>query len=314
MTARKMKTISNRLFKPTLVSLALLFLSGCGESDLIELQELELDEAREAAQQEPAVQPAGPAGDNGGVQNDQLIDLTQYELIFSDDFRADSLDSLKWNTALEWGPDLRIYDQLQYYVDTQSMPDFGYDPFTFTGEELVITAIQTPDNLRAAANEQAWLSGVLTTAETLDFTYGYVEARIDLPSARGAWPAFWMLSSQVVGVKPELYIMEQDGAYPASVFFNYSYFEEEGTRRQFFDEDIADGFHQYGVAWSPKELLFYVDRVPRYRITGNAVSSQKMYMILNLAMGGVWPGAPDGTSGSEVSMVVDYVRAFQRKP
>ncbi len=308
-----MKIAFKILFRPILLCSAMLSMTGCGESDLLELQERELENAREAAQQEPGAAPAHPGqgiDDPAGVR----IDLSQYELVFADDFRADRIDPIKWNTALDWGPDLVLLNQLQYYVDVQNKPDFGHDPFTLTGEELIITASETPDALRADANEQAWLSGVLTTAEKFEFSYGYVEARIDLPSARGAWPSFWMLSSQFIGLKPEVYIMEQDGAYPNSVFFNYNYLDELGTRRELVSEGIADGFHQYGVAWSPDELVFYVDRVPRYRIVGDAVASQEMYLILSLAMGGVWPGAPDGTSGSQVSMVVDYVRAFQLKP
>jgi len=292
----------------------LLILSACGESDLIELQERELDDAREAAAsvEEPATGAADPGQ---GIDDpiNQRIDLTQYDLVFADDFRGSRIDPVKWNTALDWGPDLVIHNQMQYYVDTLATPDFGVDPFTFSGEELVISATQTPENLRAAANEQTWLSGVLTSAEKFEFSYGYVEARIDLPNARGAWPSFWMLSSDFIGLKPEVYIMEQDGAYPHSVFFNYNYLDEQGTRRELVSEELAEGFHQYGVAWSPNELLFYVDRVPRYRIVGDAVASQEMYLILNLAMGGIWSGAPDATSGSQVDMVVDYVRAFQLK-
>ncbi|MGQ7844083.1 glycoside hydrolase family 16 protein [Granulosicoccus sp. 3-233] len=308
-----MKNQLKMLSRSTVVCLSLLFLSACGESDLIELQERELDDAREAAQQEPDAEAANP---EQGIDDPSSgrIDLTQYDLVFADDFRGSRIDPVKWNTALDWGPDLSIHDQMQYYVDVLNEPDFGHDPFTLNGEELVITASQTPENLRADANEQSWLSGVLTTAEKFDFSYGYVEARIDLPDARGAWPSFWMLSSDFIGLKPEVYIMEQDGAYPNSVFFNYNYLEEQGTRRELVSAELADGFHQYGLAWSPQELLFYVDRVPRYRIVGDAVASQKMYLILNLAMGGVWPGAPDATSGSQVSMVVDYVRAFQLKP
>lgn len=293
--------------------LALMLLSACGESDLVQLQERELAEARAEFQQDPDLQPANPDDGTGG-QSDNRIDLTQYDLIFADDFRGGRIDSVKWNTALEWGPDLSINSQLQYYVDVLNEPEFGYQPFELTGEELVIKAIQTPDALRAAANEQPWLSGVLTTAGKLDFTYGYVEARIDLPSATGAWPAFWMLGSDFLGLKPELFIMEHDGAYPDSVFFNYNYLDQQGTHRELLSEDIATGYHQYGVAWSPGELLFYVDRIPRYRIVGDAVAEQDMYLILNLAMGGAWLADPDGTTGSEISMVVDYVRAFQLKP
>lgn len=311
-----------RTFCKTAVSvgLAVILLAACGESDLVAQHERELDDARQQVVEAPdsgAANPDTSDGNDGGNDsgNDggavERLDLDQYELVFADDFRGTSIDPLKWNTAMSWGPDLRLYNQQQYYVDTQNAPDFGYDPFTLTGEELIIKAIETPDGLRAAANEQGWLSGALTTLENFEFTYGYVEARIDLPSARGAWPAFWMLGSDFVGVKPELFIMEHDGDYADSVFFNYNYLDQQGTQREFISKGIADGFHQFGVAWSPGELLFYVDRIPRYRVVGDAVSRQDMYLILNLAMGGDWLVDPDGTTGNAVSMVVDYVRAYQ---
>lgn len=334
-----------------LVSLTLM---SCGESDLVALQKSELDDARLAASQEPDAGAANPgtggdaatdAGtdsgsdtgntggtdaanggtDNGstgtdtsGGQSSDSIDLSLYDLVFADDFRGSSIDPVKWNTSLSWGPDLVIYDQMQYYVDIENQPDFGFNPFTLDGEQLTITAIQTPDNLRASANEQPWLSGVLTTAGKFDFTYGYVEARVDLPTGQGIWPAFWMLSSEFTGLKPELFVMEYDGAHPGSVFHNYNYQDADGNLRspgqwEVTDTGISDGFHRIGVSWAPQELLFYIDGQPRFRIVGENVAQQDMYMILNLAMGGVWTGAPDATTGSEVSMVVDYVRAYRLK-
>ncbi len=362
------------------VSLIILSLAACGESDLLKLQEKELDDARQLAAQAPSLGPANPVtdgntdtggtttgdgatagesdtgntsgdttdggttgsdsgatgttagstdagnttagtdtGSSTGGQSNSAIDLSQYDLVFSDDFRGSSIDPVKWNTALAWGPDLIVYDQLQYYVDTLNNPDFGYNPFTLDGEQLTITAIETPEELRAAANEQPWLSGVLTTADKFDFTHGYVEARVDLQPGRGIWPAFWMLSSEFEGLKPELFIMEYDGAKPNSIFHNYNYQDVDGNLRspgqwEVSSSGISEGFHTVGVAWSPDELLFYIDGQPRYRIVGENVPSQDMYLILNLAMGGLWPGAPDGTTPTPSSIVVDYVRAYQMKP
>lgn len=113
--------------------------------------------------------------------------------------------------------------------------------------------------------------------------------------------------------------MEYDGAKPDSVFHNYNYQDEEGNLRSpgQWEVDIpgfSDGFHRIGVAWSPDELLFYIDQQPRYRIVGENVARQNMYLILNLAMGGVWTGAPDATTEAPVSIVVDYVRVYQLKP
>ena len=244
------------------------------------------------------------------------IDLTQFDLVFSDEFQGASLDSRKWNSALPWGPDVAIFDQQQYYVDVQNAPDFEFNPFSFDGEHLTITAQQTPEALRSAANEQPWLSGVITTAENFDLTYGYIEARMDVPGGQGLWPAFWALSSEFEGLRPELYIIEHNGARPNSAFHNYNFQDSDGNLRspgqwEVPIEGLADGFHTFGVLWSPDEFLFYVDGQPRFRITGENVASQDMFLILNLALGGVWPGATDSSTPAAPTLVIDYVRAYQ---
>lgn len=292
---------------------ATLLLSSCGESDLVEQHERQLAAARFAAAQ-PAPDVEEP--DANSDRPSTAFDLTNYNLVFTDEFQGDSLDSSKWNTALTWGPDLVVYNQLQYYVDTQNTPDFGYSPFSLDGEFLTITASETPESLRSAANEQAWLSGALTTAGKFDFTYGYAEASVELQAGRGLWPAFWMLSTDFDNLKPELFVMEYDGSKPNSLFHNYNYTDSDGNLRspgqwEVSSAAFADGFQKVGVAWSPEELLFYINDIPRYRIVGENVSSQNMYLILSLAVGGIWPGAPDGTTPSPNSIRVDYVRVYQ---
>lgn len=290
-----------------------LFLSACGESDLVEQHERQLAAARFAAAQ-PA--PVDPEPDTDTERPSTAFDLSGYNLVFSDEFQGDTLDATKWTTALTWGPDLVVYNQLQYYVDTQNDADFGYNPFSLDGEVLTITATETPEELRSAANEQAWLSGALTTAGKFDFTYGYAEASIELQAGRGLWPAFWMLSTDFDNLKPELFIMEYDGSKPTSLFHNYNYTDTDGNLRspgqwEVSSEAFSEGFQKVGVAWSPEELLFYINDVPRYRIVGENVSSQNMYLIMSLAVGGIWPGAPDATTPSPASTRVDYVRVYQ---
>lgn len=286
--------------------LLLLALAGCGESDLVELQDREFNDALLAA-----------ALPNEG-DLDHSVDMNLYDMVFSDEFRGSTIDETKWNTALTWGADLTLFNQLQYYVDPQNSPDFGYNPFDLDGEVLTITAIETPEELRAAANEQPWLSGVLTTADKFDFTYGYAESRIQLHGGRGIWPAFWMLSPDFEGLKPEIFIMEYDGSKPNSLFHNYIYRDVDGNlqspgQREITSSEFSSGYHKVGVVWKPGMLAFYIDGIFRYRITSEIVSSQQMYLILNLAIGGIWTGAPDGTTPTPASIEVDYVRIYQLK-
>lgn len=300
-----------------LVGLCAVVLAGCGESDLKELQEQELDDviAQLNAPDTGSANP-GSEGNAGGEQNPSGIDLSQYDLVFSDDFDGNSLDPRNWNTSLAWGPDFVIYEQQQYYVDTDTNPDFGYDPFTVADGNLTISAVPTPENLRAAANEQPWLSGVLTTRDTFDLTYGYIEMRVDVPVGRGLWPALWMLGSGSNGLKPETYIFEHNGATPDSVFHNYNYTGSDNLTRspgqqEVLNTNLSQGFHTIGLRWSAGELLFYVDDQPTYRIIGENVAAEDMYLILNLAVGGNWAGSPDGATVFPADLIVDYVRVYQ---
>ena len=287
------------------LTLAPVALVGCGESDLDEQHDRALADARLASAPEPAA----------GVET---IDLTGYTLAFRDEFRADALDATRWNTALPWGPDVVVDGELQHYVDVQGGSDIEYSPFSLDGEHLIVRAVETPEASRAAANEQPWLSGALSTAELFDTTYGYVEARVDLPSGRGVSPGFLMLGSEETGTSPQLSVMEQDGARPDSVFHNYEYVAADGIPRspgrfEVSEPGLSEGFHTFGVLWSPGELKFFVDGVARYRIIGEDVPAQDMYLVLALAIGGTWPGAPDATTPRPLEWAIDYVRVWQKR-
>ncbi len=309
--------MTQRFIPSTLTAaLTLLLLSACGESDIEGIEQRELDAAQRAvASAEQDVENPGAEPDVGAANNPG-IDMDKLELLFSDEFNGSSINSAKWVTAQQWGPDLVINDELQYYVDTQSNPDFGYNPFSFDGESLIISAVETPVNLSAVANNQPYLSGVLSSAGKFEMTHGYIEARMDFPEGTGLWPAFWMLSADFEALKPQLFIAEGNGAIPESIFHNYNYHDANGNLRspgqwQVTDETFSEGFHILGVSWKSDELLFYIDGIPRYRIIGENVPNQAMYLIANLAVGGVWTGSPDAATPSPAKLKIDYIRAYR---
>lgn len=299
-----------------MTALTLVFLTACGESDIEGIEERELDAAQRAVEAAEAPAALNPSTTPQVGAANVGVDMSQLELLFSDEFNGDSLDAAKWTTAQQWGPDLVINDELQYYVDTQENPAFGYNPFSFDGEALNITAVATPAHLETVANDQPYLSGVITTADKFEMTHGYIEARMDFPAGTGLWPAFWMLSAEFESLKPQLFIAEGNGADPSSLFHNYNYHDANGNLRspgqwQLTSETFAEGFHTMGVSWKSDELLFYVDDVPRYRIVGENVSNQAMYLITNLAVGGVWTGSPDAQTVLPATLKIDYIRAYR---
>lgn len=320
-----MKRRSNKSF--VLAALTLGVLSGCGESGIEEIKARELESVQRATEAQAEVQAQAQALAQLELEEEAQampsagaatpeVDTGDMELLFSDEFNGNEIDSAKWNTALTWGPDLVINNELQYYVDAQSNPDYGYNPFRFDGESLIISSIKTPQNLLTTANNQPYLSGVITSASKFAMTFGYIEARMDFPVGTGMWPAFWMLSSEFKSLKPQLFIAEGNGAEPESVFHNYNYHDADGNLRspgqwQVTQQDFAEGFHTLGVSWKSEELLFYIDGEPRYRIVGENIPKQAMYLIANLAVGGVWAGAPDSSTTYPAKLKIDYIRAYR---
>lgn len=334
-----MQTIRMKSLTPAPAALltSLMVLAGCGESDLPAHHEAvlacaEIEQAGgscDGDSNEPASGAANPSSSRSpfadepagalapGEEPVQGIDLSGYSLIMADEFQGEAIDVSRWKTAYEWGPDLIINGEQQYYIDAENQPGFGHEPFVLDGETLTIQARRTPDELLSTANGQPWLSGVLSSATRFEVQYGYIEARVDLPEGTGLWPAFWMLASDLDGLKPRTFIAEYDGARPDAIFHDYQYEDEDGNVRspgqfQVDQPRLADGFHTLGISWTPEELVYYVDGVARYRVIGDRLPQQPMYLVLNLAIGGVWVDEPDDSTPDRPALVIDYVRVWQR--
>jgi len=259
----------------------------------------------------PSDDGAGRGGDapRGGAPDG-------YTLVFSEEFQGSSLDRSKWNTRYRWGPNWVINNESQYYVDTQGNPGFGHSPFSLDGEHLTISASRTPDSLRGAANSQGWLSGALTTYQHFAMTYGYVEMRAKMPRGKGMWPAFWLLHERNTERRPEIDVVELLGGDTDTVYQTYHWYENYSLRStpsfRVQRADYADGFHTYGVRWEPGKVTWYVDGLETNRFSSDKVSSESMYLLLNLAVGGNWAGQPDGSTPDKVDYTIDYIRAYRR--
>lgn len=243
--------------------------------------------------------------------------LNDYELVFSDEFTGSSIDASKWNTSYLWGDDLVINNELQHYVDVNNEPDFGYNPFSFDGENLIISTIRTPSELLEKANGQQYLSGVITSYDAFKFTYGYVEARAQVPVGKGYWPAFWLLNAYYDKDRPEIDIMEFIGDNQDTAYHTYHYFDANGELRSTHSEptfpiDYSADFHTFGAEWEPGRITFYVDGIARHTVVDPKVSSEEMYILANTAIGGWWPGDPDETTPFPGEYKIDYIRAYQR--
>lgn len=267
------------------------------------------------------VKVSGSGRENPSAKTAAGVDLAEYELVFAEEFQGDSLDYSKWSTSYMWGPTIFVNSEEQYYVDTQNDPNFGFDPFTFDGENMTINSIRTPDALLDKAEDQPYLSGVITSRDSFNFTYGYVEARAKMPYGQGFWAAFWLLNTVYDrGDEPEIDIMEFIGDDQDVVYHTYHYYDHFVDSEVLHSTDsmpvagidFTADFHTFAVDWRPGTLVFYVNGIETHRITDSRVSSVDMYIIANTALGGWWPGSPDETTEFPGEFELDYIRVYQK--
>lgn len=169
-----------------------------------------------------------------------------------------------------------------------------------------------------------YTSGRILTAGKVEFTYGRVEARLKIPYGQGIWPAFWMLGSNIGTVgwpnSGEIDIMENIGKEPHTVHGALHGPGHSGAhpliRAYDIDERFSDDFHTFAVEWEPTAIRWYVDGNLYSTFTPDDVAGEwafdhDFFIILNVAVGGHWPGFPDDTSTFPQTMLVDYVRLYQ---
>lgn len=175
-----------------------------------------------------------------------------------------------------------------------------------------------------------YTSGRLETAKHFQQKYGRFEARIKLSKGQGIWPAFWLLGNDIHSKGwpdcGEIDIVENVGFEPSKVHGTLHGPKYSGGHALTAgyslpaDARFSDAFHIFAVEWEPESIRFYVDdklyatQTPKdIPADGSWAFDHPFFVLLNLAVGGDWPGYPDATTVFPVSMLVDYVRVYQRK-
>ncbi|SDM98445.1 glycoside hydrolase family 16 protein [Streptomyces wuyuanensis] len=191
--------------------------------------------------------------------------------------------------------------------------------------QLVITARrENPGNYQCWYGRCEYTSARLNTAGRFTATYGHVEARLKVPRGQGMWPAFWMLGNDIGDVgwpaSGEIDIMENVGFEPGTVhgtIHGPGYFGSGGIGAAYSlpnGQAFADAFHTFAVDWTPDSITWSVDgnvyqrRTPADLGGRQWVFNKPFFLILNLAVGGYWPGDPDGSTVFPQQLVVDHVR------
>ncbi len=246
------------------------------------------------------------------------LDPNSWELVWSDEFdlpNGSAPDPAKWNHqkgGSGWGN-----GELQHYTDSTT------NAYIENGM-LVIKAI------KEYMMGRDYTSARLNTQLKGEWTFGRVEIRAKLPTTQGIWPALWMLPSRGVygsgTAGGEIDIMELIGSEPnrayGTLHFGNPAEHSSGAYELPAGEVYSDDFHTFAVEWEPDEIRWFVDDVLFHSATEWFTSSknnapfpapfdQNFYLLMNVAVGGYWPGKPDKTSVFPQTMIVDYVRVYQ---
>ena len=249
-------------------------------------------------------------------------DSAVWTLVWSDEFdgpNGSAVNSSKWSFDIGgkgWGN-----KELETYTSRAANSHLA-------NGRLVIKALK--ETLAGSDGiTRHYTSARLITKNKFSQAYGRFEARIRIPYGQGIWPAFWLLGDNIDAAHwpncGEIDIMENIGKEPSIIhgtFHGPGYSSASGVTAAHTlpaGQKFSDDFHTFAVEWEPNVIRFYVDqslyktRTPSDLPTGASwVFDHPFFIILNVAVGGGWPGNPDSTTVFPQQMLVDYVRVYQR--
>jgi beta-glucanase (GH16 family) len=237
------------------------------------------------------------------------------ELLWSNEFIADELDTDEWTWEIGNGDNGWGNRELQYYREENT---------ALEGGNLVITAKQED------FGGKFYTSSRIITQDKVEFQFGRVDIRAAMPEGQGLWPALWMLGANFDEVGwpacGEIDIMELLGHEP-DVVHGTAHFATNTGERRFLgmsrelsgDDTFAGEFHVFSIVWSHNRIQWLVDGVQYNMLSPADVSpatwpfNNQFFVLFNIAVGGQWPGSPDATTTFPQQMHVDYIRVFQEK-
>lgn len=233
-------------------------------------------------------------------------------LLWEDDFSANTLDASSWTHETGTGTNGWGNNELQYYRSNNT---------TFQDGHLIITAREE------TISGSNYTSSRIISQNKRQFRYGRVDVRAVLPQGQGLWPAVWMLGSNFNEVGwpacGEIDIMEMVGGggredtVHGTVHWQHSGQHAEHTGSTVLSSGtFSDEFHVFSIEWTATRITWYVDN-QQYHVIDTTPADldefrRNFFFILNLAVGGNWPGSPNSTTTFPQHMIVDYIRVFQQ--
>jgi beta-glucanase (GH16 family) len=249
----------------------------------------------------------------GGFVATSRHDRADAAVVWNEDFNGAAgagVDGSRWN--FDTGGGGNGNNELEYYRSgTSNVAQDGQG-------HLVITAKkENPNNFQCWYGRCTYTSGRIQTAGKFSQLYGHIESRIKIPKGNGLWPAFWMLGGGNWPTDGEIDIMENVGRTPNTVYGTihgpgYSGANGVGGTRN-IGTPLGNAFHVYAVDWSPNLIIWRIDGSEYFRATPSQIHGNSwafnhpFFIILNLAIGGGFPGSPDSSTPFPSQMVIDYV-------
>lgn len=247
----------------------------------------------------------------------------KWKLTWSDDFKGrdgSAPDEKKWVYdigATKWGN-----NELESYTDRRENSRIEKGNLVITAKKEQFTG---KDGVPAE-----YTSARLKTLGKFSQAYGRFEARIKIPRGQGIWPAFWMMGDDIATVHwpncGEIDVMENIGKEPnivsGSLHGPSNVGETTSESKEFKlapGQKFADAYHVYAIEWEPERVRFFVDdnnystfEKANWKNTGKWPFDHPFFILLNVAVGGDWPGNPDATTQFPQDMLVDYVRVYEK--
>jgi beta-glucanase (GH16 family) len=237
-----------------------------------------------------------------------------YKLVWSDEFNGTALDTSKWGYQFGnqhgWGN-----NEKEYYRTENAVVKDGF-----------LNIIAKKENY----NDCEYTSSRILTRGKGDWKYGKFEMRAKMPKGKGIWPAFWMMPTQSVygewPVSGEIDIMEYLG-HETNIIHGTLHYGDLPPNNKYVGKadtlangNFCDDFHIFSLTWEENKIEWFVDGELYHSLTSwNTMAApypapfdQKFHIILNLAVGGYWPGMPDESTVFPQEYIIDYVRVYQK--
>ena len=260
---------------------------------------------------------AGCSEESTPADSNDATSLEGYSLIWADEFEGTSIDLTKWEHEVNANGGGN--NELQYYTDRPEN--------SFVKDGMLHIAAQK-ENFTGPDGSREYTSARMRTMNKGDWKYCRIEVRAKIPYGQGIWPAIWMLSTDwEYGGWPasgEIDIMEHVGSDPGKIYgtvHTEAYNHNKGTQRggQILVSDANSNYHVYAIEWSENKIDFYVDDQKYFTFTndknGNHATwpfDKRFHLLLNVAVGGNWPGNPNLSTPFPAEMIVDYVRVYKK--